>query len=144
MQKKLTSTALTAVNGIPSGSNAGASLRGPRSGTTDLNSEDNEYMIAVRSTAGSGAMTCKVGVWGYVAELDLWFRFAVLNKAADGSPQDIAETSVAGDDKIYYAERILGVRHFDRLYVELIAIGGASTAVDFYAFTRTPPRGNSV
>lgn len=133
MYEQMLSASITAVNGIPSGATAGVALRGA-SKKIDKQFADgeDEFVVAVKSTAGSDVMTATVAVWGYHADIGIWFRLKVLNAGSA-----IAETS---SDAIQYAEVVDGLRHFDRVYVELTAIAGTATAVQFYLINRATRR----
>ena len=82
----------------------------------------DQATIHVYSTAGSGTMTVTVRLWGYQVELDRWFDLGPLNAG-----NAIPETSKA--DTISYAEGVMGLRTFDRVYAEISAIAGTLTAV---------------
>lgn len=83
----------------------------------------------VVSTAGSGTMTAKVTIWGYLegTGINQWVKVKALNGGSD-----IAETST---DKIAYHEVVDGLGVYDRLYAEVVAIAGTSTAIEVYLTT---------
>ena len=116
------------VNGIPSAATHGVKLRMPKVLPENDAGDQNECVVAVTSTAGSGVMTCKVALWGYHVDLGKWVRWKFLNGGSD-----IAETST---DSIKYAEVVTGLRHFDRVYAELNAIAGTATSVAVDLFLR--------
>jgi hypothetical protein len=86
-------------------------------------------VVCVSSTAGSGTMTATITLWGYLGESTIgkWFAIKALN---GGSP--IPETTT---DLIRYSEVVTGVGAFDRIYAEVVAIAGSSTAVDVHLVT---------
>jgi hypothetical protein len=114
-----------ATNGIPTAA-AGIS-------TNDLkilNQVPNKIRVGVRTTAGSGTMTVTLRVWLRAA--GFWFRahdFAA-SSAAPQTAIAIAETSA---DAIQYSEEVSGIAGADRIYLEIVAIAGSSTAVTGYA-----------
>ncbi len=117
----------TSANGLPTGT-AGIdcdALR-PLSGAP----VPDRIRVGVKSTAGSGTMTVTLRVW--LRAGGLWFR-AKDFAAASTAPQTaiaIAETSA---DAIQYSENVSGLTGADRIYLEIVAIAGSSTAVTGYA-----------
>jgi hypothetical protein len=112
----------TAANGIPSGASAGISCN-----TIGFK---NSIRVGVKSTAGSGTMTVTLRVWGRAGAI--WFRLKDLNASstAPSTAVAIAETSA---DAIQYSECVDGISGCDRIYLEIVAIAGTSTAVTGYA-----------
>lgn len=116
----------TATNGAPSGASAGIE--------TNLllvaNKRPDSLRIGIHSTAGSGTMTVAARLWQYSG--GIWFVSQAL--AADPSTPytagTIPETSA---DAISYSEWIFGLSGASRLYLEIVAIAGTSTAVTGYA-----------
>lgn len=118
-------TAQTANNSPPAAATAGVKAY-PDEG---LYASDNgaffacEYpdnaTLCIRSTAGSDVMTGTFTLWGYVTKAAAWFPVKVNGGSA------IAET---GTDAINYTEVFTNLGHFDRLYLELSAVGGTATA----------------
>ena len=112
----------TAANGAPSGASAGISCN-------DIQYKDT-IRVGVRSTAGSGTMTVQLRLWQYSGAQ--WFVAQAL--AADPStpftPGTIPETSA---DSIAYSEWVFGLSGAARIYLEIVAIAGTSTAVTGYA-----------
>lgn len=118
----------TAANGAPSGATAGIDaslLRNPRGDRIP-----DAIRVGVNSTAGSGTMTVALRLWQYSG--GVWFVAQAL--AADPSTPytagTIPETSA---DKIAYSELVFGLSGASRLYLEIVAIAGSSTAVTGYA-----------
>lgn len=118
MQRLL--NAATATNSAPSGAAAGISTK---------NLAD-DISLKVYSTAGSGTMTVTLALWGYNETLAKWFRLGLLN---GGSA--IGETS---SDAINYAEPASRIKDYQRIYLEITAIGGSSTAITAYAYSGRP------
>ena len=110
-------TAVTAANGAPS-------IASEAVGTA-LPFHTDQATLFVRSTAGSGVMTVTVRLWGFNLELDRWFDLGLLNGGVA-----IGECQA---DQISYAEGVMGLRGFDRLYAEVTAIAGTATAVSVFA-----------
>lgn len=92
-----------------------------------------EATARVRSTAGSGTMDVTIRVWGYQGALG-WAPLGYLN---GGSA--IAETSA---NSIQYAEPLALPAHFTRIFFEVTAINGTSTAVTVYLVARRHYGGN--
>lgn len=111
----------TATNSPPSGASAGRPV-------TDLATayfgliETTSLAVEVVSTAGSGTMTVTVDMWGYDSIEAVWFNLGRLNAGSA-----IAET---GTDVIRYVELVDNLFDWDRLYAEIVAIGGTNTAVN--------------
>lgn len=86
--------------------------------------------VAVKSTAGSGTMSVTVRVWIRLGALG-WIVARPFN-ASSSAPQTavaIAETSA---DSIAYSEVVEISSAADRVYMEVVAIAGTSTAVTGY------------
>lgn len=116
-----------AANGIPT-STAGIA-------TNLLRSQDNgripdKIRVGVNSTAGTGTMTVTLRVWGRAGAI--WFRLKDLN-ASSAAPHTAVAISETSADAIQYSEEVSGIAGCDRLYLEIIAIAGTSTAVTGYA-----------
>lgn len=88
----------------------------------DSSPDNDDNQVIVYTTAGSGTMTAQVTIWGYLEATRGWSKVKALNAGAA-----IAETSA---DVINYAETVVGLRQFSRLYAELVAVAGTSTAVN--------------
>ncbi len=116
--------AVTATNSPPSGATAGVDLAQMR--------HPNEVAIGVYSSAGSGTMTVTLKAWGYhVAAVDNLARWYPLGTGATAGV--LNEGTAIGEalaNEIRHTELIRGLRGFDRLYIEVTAIGGTSTAVN--------------
>jgi hypothetical protein len=85
----------------------------------------DQVLVLVRSCAGSGTMTASPVLWGFSPEVGRWYMIGALNAGVA-----IPETSVS--DTIAYAELVVGVRGFSRLYCEN-AVSGTATEVEVYA-----------
>lgn len=84
----------------------------------------DQALVLLRSVAGSGTMTASLKLWGWHEELDQWYMIGSLN---GGSA--VAET---GTDSIQYAELVIGLRRFSRLYPQIVTLGGTGTEVELY------------
>jgi hypothetical protein len=80
----------------------------------------DQAVICVRSTAGTGDLTVDLTLWGYVTELARWYSLGSL------TTDPLAEDAT---DAIAHAVGIAGLRAFTRMYCEIAALGGTSTAV---------------
>lgn len=115
-----------AANGIPT-TTAGIPVNQLR---TYLGSVPDSIRVGVVSTAGSGTMTVTLRVWGRAGAL--WFRLKDLN-ASSAAPHTAVAIPETSADAIQYSEVVDGVAGCDRLYLEIVAIAGTSTAVTGYA-----------
>lgn len=114
-----------AANGLPS---AGAGID-----CNDLRLSGkipDKIRVGVNSTAGSGTMTVTLRVWGRAG--GIWFRLKDLN-ASSAAPHTAVAIPETSADSIKYSEIVEGVSGCDRLYLEIVAIAGTSTAVTGYA-----------
>lgn len=87
--------------------------------------------IVVQSTAGSGSMTVTLKLWGYDTDSAKWSpvgtNATAANKGLLNGGAAIPEGPVA--DTINHRELFFYLGHFDRLFLEVTAIGGTATAV---------------
>ena len=128
--------AATATNSPPSGASAGVAVNqavldggAPRDGT-----------IFVASTAGSGTMTVTLRLWSYLTAAAVW---APCGTGSTASLRGVLNGGVAIDeiaaDTIAHHE-VVGVPWaFDRLYLEITAIGGTATAISAWLVLPTTP-----
>lgn len=115
----------TATNSPPSGATAGLDV-----GDLYLNGEKPDVVsLLIFSTAGSDAMTVTCRIWGYNAAATTWFPLGVGTAAGKGVLNGGAAIAETEADKIAHAEPLDLPLHFTRLYLEITAIGGTSTAV---------------
>ena len=118
---------VTATNSPPSGASAGLAI----SDISNLfNFMPSEAGLLLYSTAGSGTMTCTARLWGYhpIGE-GMWFP---MGAGADATKGVINATVAMGEtaaDKIRHMETVALPGFVSRLYLEVTAIGGTSTAV---------------
>ena len=116
-----------AANGVPS-SAAGISVNQ----LANFGAVPKPLRCAVKSTAGSGTMTVTILVWIRLGATIGWIVARPFN-ASSSAPQTavaIAETSA---DSIAYSEVVELTSAADRIYMEVVAIAGTSTAVTGYA-----------
>jgi len=118
--------AATAANGVPIGTpTAGVSVGELLKGAAPA-----DAVVFIASTAGSGAMTATFKVWGFSTAAGAWAPLGVDATAASrgllngGSAVDEVST-----DAIRHTEPLACAWAFDRLYLEITAIGGTATAV---------------
>lgn len=91
----------------------------------------DQGVVLVSDTAGTGDLTADVVLWGWVTEKARWFSLGALTDAP------LAEVAT---DALNAAIGIAGLRAFDRLYCQIIALGGTGTAVDVdILLTRSSP-----
>jgi len=87
-------------------------------------------MIKGRVTAGQ-TLVGTFTLWGYLAEADNWFEIPV-NGGTAVTPVALAETDT---DAINYQQRFENLGHYDRLALELAAIGGTGATFDAWLVT---------
>lgn len=134
--------AATATNGAPSGATAGLSLKkGENPGRDWSEGFDlanlGDAVLLLKSTAGSGTMTVTVKLWGWSNLSAEWHPLGT--HTVDASRGLLNEATAIGEvvaDKLQFAQVISGVCNFDRLYLEITAIGGTSTAVSAWLEAR--------
>ncbi len=114
----------TTTNNAPSGGSAGEAI------PTALGPLPSSAIVIVRSTAGSATMTTTVKLWGYSTIATQWFPLGVGADALKGVLNAGAAIGETGADLIQHAEIVSGLFTFDRLYAEITAIGGTSTAIN--------------
>lgn len=119
-------TDATATNSAPSGALAGVGL-------ADFRGLDTVALM-VNSTAGSGTMTVTLKLWVYSEANSTWMPAGTdataANKGLLNGGNAIPEGPNA--DSITHTEIIANLRHYDRAYLEITAIGGTATAVSAY------------
>lgn len=117
----------TATNGAPSAATDGVAL--PQ--------RWGDAIALVRSTAGSGTMTCTLKLWVYwdgsadgSTDAIGWYPLGTNATAADkGKLNEANAIGETGADAIAHVERIVGLNAFTRAYLEVTAIGGTGTAI---------------
>jgi hypothetical protein len=127
--------AATATNSPPSGATAGYSLNGDQPGQPFGYGwrKANCGVIVVESTAGSGTMTVTLRLWCYSASSGSWVP---LGSDATESLRGVLNAKSAidedGADTLAHTESVSGLGGFSRIYCEVTAISGTSTAVDVW------------
>ncbi len=122
-------SAATATNSAPSGNRAGIALNGSFDRGT----------IALKSTAGSGTMDVTLKLWGYVDALAAWVPLGT--HATDANRGRLNGAVAIGEvvaNSLEFAELVDGLSTFSRLYLEIVAINGTSTAVSAWLIPRRP------
>jgi hypothetical protein len=98
---------------------------------------DGQAAIVVNSTAGSGTMTVTLKLWVYSNAVAEWLPYGTDATAADkGKLNEGNAIAEVNADSIVHAELVNGLVNFDRVYLEITAIGGTSTAIDAYLVGR--------
>jgi hypothetical protein len=119
--------AATATNGSPVGTPTAGY---PIGDLVKGGSPDGTIFIA--STAGSGTMTVTLRLWGYDATANAWAPLGTGTAALKGILNGgvaIAEDSTIGADVLRHTEVVGSLWAFDRIYLEITAIGGTATAI---------------
>lgn len=119
----------TAANNPPSGATAGLdmnlvfqALAGKR---------PDRVSLVVKSTAGSGTMTCTLKLWGYSPGAAAWIPLGTHATAASKGLLNQGNAIPEGPsaDSITHAEPVYQIFDFARIYLEITVIGGTSTAI---------------
>lgn len=116
-----------AANGIPTAS-AGVEMNALKFKTR----VPDQIRVAVKSTAGSGTMTVTLRVWFRFGQTIGWCVGKAL-AASSAAPQTAVAIAETGTDSIAYSEVVECPVGADRIYLEIVAIAGTSTAVTGYA-----------
>ncbi|MBK7823429.1 MAG: hypothetical protein IPJ61_20800 [Tessaracoccus sp.] len=118
--------AATANNSPPSGATAGIATLTLAEG---LGYRPAVASLAVVSTAGSGTMTVTVRMWGYITSLAKWIPIGPGGDTTKGTVNGGSAIGETSANAITHVEEFRNPFHFDRLYAEILAIGGTSTAI---------------
>lgn len=116
--------AATATNSPPSGGSAGLAI--PSANIWPL---PDAVVVLVYSTAGSATMTATIKLWGYVTAAAMWVPLGVGADTTKGTLNAGAAIGETSADVLRHSEIVSGMFNFDRVYAEVVAIGGTSTAV---------------
>ena len=121
-------TAAIATNSAPSAATDGVTLG-------DVAHQDDVGLL-VASTAGSGTMTCTIRMWGYSAVTSAWHPLGTGTDSLKGTINEQTALGETGTNVIRHAEILGGLFAFERMYAEIVAIGGTSTAISVWLVTR--------
>ena len=125
--------ATTATNSPPSGGSAGLSVNELR----QYGQLPDRAVLALASTAGSGTMTVTCRLWGHLPTASgIWVPLGPGADATKGQINSVAAIGETGADTIRHSEVIENLALFDRLYLEVTAIGGTSTSVTAWLVVR--------
>ncbi len=116
--------ARTSTNSAPSGASAGEAI--PSANIWPL---PGDAVVLVYSTAGSATMTATIKLWGYVTAAATWVPLGVGADTTKGTLNAGAAIGETSSDVLRHSEIVSGLFGFDRIYAEVVAIGGTSTAV---------------
>lgn len=118
---------VVAANGAPSGGSAGLEINA----LNLFGRIPQQVAVKLKSTAGSGTMTVTGRLWGYDG-LD----WNPLGNGSDGTTKGVINSGNAitevSADKLAHLEPVSLPAFVTRLYFEVTAIGGTSTAVTAY------------
>ena len=119
----------TATNGVPSAATDGLDMNLVAQGLAGKRPE--KVSIVVASTAGSGTMTVTCKLWGYCPGAATWVPLGTDETAANKGLLNDGDAIPEGPtaDTITHAEPLEQQFDFSRLYLEITAIGGTSTAI---------------
>lgn len=130
---------LTAANGAPSGApNATPTAGTPGAGVkarfdwferANLAIRDSSIVIA--NTAGSGAVAVTARLWLWHDVSALWFPAGKGVAANKGTLNDGAAIDSASA-VLRHVEPLVGLTHFDGIYIELLTLAGTTPAFDAY------------
>ncbi len=85
--------------------------------------------ICLASTAGSATMTVTTRLWGYFGATAGWAPMGTGTDANKGVLNGAVATAEVDTDTIRHSEEFQGLGLAARLYLQVTAIGGTSTAV---------------
>lgn len=120
---------VTAGNGAPSGAAAGLSIDAIKAAFGGK--IPDALTLQIVSTAGSGVMTCTASLWVYSA--GQWGKPGVgATSSVKGLINEGNTIDEVSADLINHYEEIHLLAHFERVYLEITAIAGTSTAVTGY------------
>lgn len=117
-----------ATNSPPSGSSAGISVQA----IADANvyGIPRNVSLILASTAGSVTMTVSARLWAY--DGTRWLPVGTGGDSTKGMLNNGATIGETGSDTIRHVEPVDLIEHFQRLYLEIVTIGGTATAVTGY------------
>jgi hypothetical protein len=117
----------TATNSVPSGATAGLDMN--LVARAD-NERPESVSLVIASTAGSATMTATFKLWGYCPGAADWVPLGPHKTATSKGLINFgnAVTEHAAD-ALRHAETVNQIFDFSRVYLEITAIGGTSTAV---------------
>ncbi len=122
-------SAAIATNSPPSGATAGFDVNQLFSGSPAYGA------IFVKSTAGSGTVSVTLRLWSYDNTAAVWTPCGTGTGALKGvlnAGAAIPEDATIGADLIRHYEAVGIPWAFDRIYLEITAISGTSTAITAY------------
>ena len=121
--------AATATNSPPSGASAGLAIPSASNAAAQIWPLPYDVLVLVYSTAGSATMTATIKLWGYVTTAATWVPLGVGADTTKGTLNAGAAIGETSADVLRHSEIVSGLFGFDRVYAEVVAIGGTSTAV---------------
>lgn len=127
--------AATATNSPPSGASAGVPI-----GQDVLDGGAPVYGgLFVASTAGSATMTVTLKLWAYIAAAAVWAPCGTGTAALRGVLNGGVAIDEIAADLIRHYETIGIPWAFDRMYLEITAIGGTDTAISAWLVLPSTP-----
>lgn len=136
-------TGVTAINSPPSGNAAGVVCNGADmfpasqvdSGTNYFRRPAMESVIMAKGVGSGGTVTMTLRLWGYNASLAQWVPIGTGADSTKGILNAGAAIGEVKQDTALHCEPFYLAGCFERLYVEVTAIGGTSTAVEVWLVT---------
>jgi hypothetical protein len=135
-------TAATAANSPPTAGDAtvGFALEGLRAAAGGGSANpplDGVASLSLKSTAGSATMTVTIKIWVWINALAEWVPYgAHVTAATRGLMNGGNAIDEVVADKLLHTELITGLNNYARIYAEITAIGGTSTAVSLWLHGR--------
>lgn len=123
-----------AITGMTGGVDAGFPLNGHVEGQPYRWYLQDAGVVLVKSTAGSAVMTVTVRLWVYSELTHAWHPLGVNGTTITlrGVLNDGTAVTEDPSDVLTHTEPVQYLSGFERIYAEVTAIGGTSTAVDCY------------
>jgi hypothetical protein len=129
----------TATNSPPAAATAGLSMDEAKAAFGGIIPDD--ISLVVMSTAGSATMSITLKLWGEFGTLGsiasgAWAPLGIGGDTTKGIINGGSAIGETASDVIRHAEPISWPAHCQRLYLEITAIGGTSTAVTAWLVAR--------
>lgn len=122
-----------AITGMSGGADVGFPLNGSVPGTRYHWNLHDAGVFQLRSTAGSDTMTVSIRIWVYSELTHAWHPLGIHSTMASrGLLNDATTIAEDGSDVLVHAEPVQYLSGFDRIYAQVVSIGGTNTAVDMF------------
>ena len=133
-----TFTGVTATTAPPTLATHGAAVRrnAGQNNSQGMRDTDDDATLAVWNTAGTGAQSVTLRMWGYSIRLGKWFPLGVQTSTVDNTQKGTVNNgnAITNPDAtltnfLSHSELFQGYRDYDRLYLQVLAISGTNCAI---------------